>query len=167
MREIIFSVCMTAIALSLFKMLLPETALKKQMAFLISCFFLSALLSFFTYYRADLAKGLSPEAFALEEIAFRDFEQELFNAQSRAIEREAVRAAEFAIAAKLAQADIFAQNIFVSINISDEHSISISEVRLVFHNLDELETLAQAMQITQKEVGERVLVTGVIMEESL
>jgi hypothetical protein len=164
MREVLFNICMVSIALCLFKMLLPETALKKQANFLIACFFLSALLHFFTSGNVDLSQGLSPDTFAIEEIPHRDFEHEFRAAQERAVAREVSRAAEFTIAQVLAEQNIFPEQIIANINISDEHSISISEVRLVFQSIDEIESLVKAVHITQKEVGERVLVTGIISE---
>jgi hypothetical protein len=183
MREILLNICLTAIALCLFKMLLPENTLKKQADFLIACFFLASLTLFFTSGRVNFANGLE---FSEENIPYIDFEEEYANAQKRAIEREMKARIQRVLAAE----SLLAEEIYVFVNISDKFSISITEVRLVFlgdgavpHNdegeqedeIDEinetndeinpaLETLKQAIHIVQKEVGDSVLVTGMLTD---
>ncbi|MCL2755422.1 MAG: hypothetical protein FWD35_06890 [Oscillospiraceae bacterium] len=165
MREVLLNICLISVALSLFKMLLPETAAKKQVHFLLACFFLSALVTLFTNGRADLAGGLDAGAFKLEEIPYVDFAQELEAAQINAVSREAARETRYRVAEVLAKQNIFPQQIIASVNISDDHSISISEVRLVYPNLDLFEEMTAAVHITQKEVGDKVLVSGMLLEE--
>jgi hypothetical protein len=163
MREILLNICLVSIALCLFKMLLPESSVQKQVNFLIACFFLSSMLFFFTSGRLDLAHGLS---FDREEITFADFEEQFTQAQIRAIEREVQRESQRVFGGVLASANIFPEEIRTSVNISDESGISISEVRLVFAATsdepteDEIGLLRNAIYIIQKEVGERISVTG-------
>jgi hypothetical protein len=152
-------------------MLLPENVMKKQVDFLIACFFLASVLFFFTTGRFDLAQGLNLDDFSHNEHSYTDFEREFTAAQVRAVEREVQREMRFRIAEILAEQGLFAQEICTSVNISDSHSISISEVRLVFAvqgdepGDEELAMLRDAIHIIQKEVGERVLVTGEIKNQ--
>ncbi|MCL1831772.1 MAG: hypothetical protein FWG45_02540 [Oscillospiraceae bacterium] len=170
MREILLNICMTSIALCLFKMLLPENVMKKQVSFLIACFFLASVLFFFTTGKFDLARDLDITRASAETYAFADFDEVYTAAQKRAIERETKRAMTFRVTELLEGVEGFRSEnlseICTSVNISDSLCISISEVRLVLTlegvqpSDEELALLTDAVHIIQKEVGEKTLVTG-------
>ena len=171
MREILLNICITAIALCLFKMLLPENAMKKQANFLIACFFLASMVFFFTTGKLEFAGGDDFTAVFSDsddnDNAFIDFEQAYAHAQTRAIERET----RSKLTEILAKEKLFFEEIYTSINISDKYSISINEIRLVSlsENPDEpspteLESLTKAIHIVQKEVGVDITVTGEFIE---
>jgi hypothetical protein len=157
MREILLNICLTAIALCLFKMLIPEKGLEKQTNFLISCFFLASMVFFFTSGRINFAYDAE---IVRESIPFADFDEAYERAQSTAINREM----STFLTKRLEEEDIFPYEIQTFINISDKYRISINEIRLVLNgdedNEEELEILKRAISITQKEVGESIFVTG-------
>jgi len=160
MREILLNICLTAIALCLFKMLVPENTMKKQADFLIACFFLSLLIFFFTSGRANFA--YNTDFSGVEVVGYVDFDEQYAEAQKRAIQREI----KSALSRILADEGILVQEIYTTVNISDKYSISIIEVRLVFlkkggeEDEEEIETLKKAVSIAQKEVGDDILITG-------
>ncbi|MCL1902923.1 MAG: hypothetical protein FWF94_00710 [Oscillospiraceae bacterium] len=179
MREILLNICMTSIALCLFKMLIPENSLKKQTDFLVACFFLSVLAFFFTSGRVNFAEEAT---FIIENIPYADFNEEYVNAQKRAVERET----QASLLRVLNDGGIFPEEIYVIVNISDKYSISINEIRLVLVSVrqetdggdetvepgdshtdtesepseKELNELKEAVKIVQKEVGGNILISG-------
>ncbi|MCL1881623.1 MAG: hypothetical protein FWF76_05540 [Oscillospiraceae bacterium] len=174
MREILLNICLIAVALCLFKMLLPENSMKKQTNFLIALFFLSSMLFFFTSGRIDFVYGIDFSDFVQKEFPYIDFEEELTSAQLRAIKREVITQSNEYLTELLAEHEIFPEeirvNVFIETNenktteastISDKYSISISEVRLVFSNEEQhFDQLREAINIIQKEVGNEVFVAG-------
>jgi len=173
MREIILNICLTAIALCLFKMLLPESSMKKQTNFLIACFFLASMMFFFTTGRINFAHGAEFDIglFSGEGISYANFDEEYAEAVRRATEREL----HSKLLRVLDEEDIHLEEIYVSVNISDKYSISINEIKLVFLSQDvneeseefqeQLKVLRNAIHIVQKEVGGRVFVTGEFKQE--
>lgn len=156
MREIILNICLVAIATALFKMLVPESGFKKQISFLISCFFITAAVSFITGGNAELEQfgrdfGV---IFGKADTSYKitDFSEQTLKEQKRAIgEQVSARVREV-----LEKADIFPLRIYVIVNISDNYSISINEIKLV---LPPDSNLIQASALIEKEVGSDIKVT--------
>ncbi|MCL1866651.1 MAG: hypothetical protein FWF82_04505 [Oscillospiraceae bacterium] len=169
MREILLNICLTAVALCLFKMLIPETSSKKQTDFLISCFFLASLIFFFSSDTVSLGAVYGEESPQIN-IPYIDFDSQYADAQSKAVEGEMNRL----VRRILADENIFPEEIYTIINISDKYSISINEIRLVSikEKTDEtdevsetqLEELKKAIQIIQKEVGDSIIISGEFVE---
>ena len=61
MKEMIVSVCLVSVATAIFKMLVPENSFKKQISFLIACFFAISLMSILTKGKFEV--DFSSEAF--------------------------------------------------------------------------------------------------------
>jgi len=153
MRIILLNICLTAIALCLFKMLIPENSMKKQADFLIACFFLASLLFFFTSGGIDFSSALTvPEG----EVPYVNFEETYQKAQQRVIGIEMRNR----INAVLELEGIYPEEIYTIVNISGKYSISINEIRLVLSDKEDMEILKKAIYITQKEVGDSILVSG-------
>jgi len=158
MRQTLLNICLTAIALSLFKMLVPENSLKKQTDFLIACFFTASLLFLFTSGGINLAGAIDLSANAA---SYADLSERYAEAQKHAI---GVQMRE-RIGALLAKEGVYPDEIYTIVNISGKYSISISEIRLVFRDKGEypesvMETLKKGVALTQKEVGDSILVSG-------
>jgi len=142
-------------------MLIPENTMKKQADFLVACFFLASLLFFFSSGKINFASGAD---FDLVEIEYVNFEQEYSNLKRQEIASQMKQR----LNAVLAEQNIYPQEIFTIVNISDGYSISINEIRLVFlkseadESDEELENLKKAIHIVQKEVNfsDRILITG-------
>jgi len=159
MREILLNICLTAIALCMFKMLLPENSMKKQADFLIACFFLASLVFFFTSGRISLNYN---EDITRVNIPFADFEGAYSEAQGNAVSRETSRA----VMQILNNQEIYPQEIVTSVNISDKYSISINEIRLVFESeVEDFDNLTRAVHILQKEVGGNTIISGEFKNE--
>ncbi|MCL2035825.1 MAG: hypothetical protein FWG83_00355 [Oscillospiraceae bacterium] len=161
MREILLNVCLMAIALSLFKMLLPEGSAKKQTDFMVSCFFLAGFAFFFTSGRVNFASEFETDGL-FDNIPYINFEEEYNKAQSHAVEKEI----SHQLTRILAEEEIFVRQISVNVNISDKYSISINEIRVVLtkegdeENEEEIERLRESFRIIQREVGDEILITG-------
>jgi len=156
MRQAILNICLVAIALSLFKTLIPETGMKKQTDFLVACFFAASVLFLFTKGGIDLVKNID---FSAEQAAYADFGERYAETQKRAI---GVQIKE-RIGGVLAARGIYPDEIYTVVNISNKYSISINEIRLVFRADPEnevMEVMKEAVAVAQKEVGDSILVSG-------
>lgn len=174
----LLNICIIAVALCLFKMIIPENFAKKQVDFLVSCFFLASIAFLLT------GAGINFDydtAFSFKETAYADFDESYTKAREQALQKEL----SYTLKTILEKERIFPEEILISVNISDKYSISINEIRLVFvaeelmatntdvseiaevgdisevaETPEQLETLKQAIHIVQKEVGGNILVTG-------
>jgi len=147
MREILLNICLVAIACALFKMLVPENGFKKQIGFLVSCFFITAVISFVTGGSFDF-EGVSFDGGG----NFTDFSEEVTTERKRAIAEElSGRVREM-----LAEQEIFPSKIYVIVNISGMYSISINEIKLV---LPPSADFTRASALVEEEVGAGIKVT--------
>ncbi|MCL2019285.1 MAG: hypothetical protein FWG70_05930 [Oscillospiraceae bacterium] len=154
MREFLLNVSLVAAATALFRMLVPETGFKKQIGFLISCFFISVTASFFMggnleiegVYGVDFDTGGS----------ITDFSEQATLARKQAIAEEvSARINEI-----LQQNGIYPSEISVIVNISGLYSISINEIKLV---LPPDADFGKASALIEKEVGTdiKVIITAI------
>lgn len=133
------SICAVAIATALFRIAAPENAFKKQIALLISCFFMLGLISCFT----NGGVKIDTEAFeSLEMQSYVDFSGKV-NAKAQ---KQIATELSNKISDILAAEKIFPEQIHVIINIRGTYSIDISEVKLVFKKESGADTvLAQTL----------------------
>jgi hypothetical protein len=150
MREILLNISMIAVATALFKMLVPENSFKKQIGFLIACFFITATVSLITGTELDL--GDFPGVESGSESRFTDFSEQTTQQRKRAIAEEL----SGRVNETLALAGIYPSKIYVIVNISGLYSISINEIKLV---LPPESDLTRASALVEKEVGEGIKVT--------
>jgi hypothetical protein len=150
MREILFNICMVAVACALFKLLVPENSFRKQIGFLVSCFFITAVISFIT------GGDFSIEGISIGEsgAGFIDYSEEVTTERKRAIAEELSNR----VREMLAEHEIFPARIYVIVNISGMYSISINEIKLV---LPPDSDFTRASALVEKEVGTEIKVTFV------
>lgn len=151
MKEMIVSVCLVSVATAIFKMLVPEKSFKKQISFLIACFFAISLMSILTKGKFEV-----------------DFSSEAFNQQndfldiSKRVNEKAYRELGEKLADKikilLDEEGIKTKQILINVNIPNLYSISISEVRLVFDN-PQSQDAQKAKEVVQNFVGEDIKVS--------
>lgn len=151
MKEMIVSVCLVSVATAIFKMLVPENSFKKQISFLIACFFAISLMSILTKGKFEV-----------------DFSSEAFNQQndfldiSKRVNDKAYRELGEKLADKikilLDEEGIKTKQILINVNIPNLYSISISEVRLVFDN-PQSQDAQKAKEVVQNFVGEDIKVS--------
>lgn len=154
MQEMVLNVSLVAIAAGLFRMLIPDNSFKKQIAFLVACFFAVSVINIFKNGSIDVS-ALS-EAMRQEGI-YTDFTaQEYEMTQTEIAQRLSDSLKE-----KLAAEEIYPENIFVIVDISGSFSISIIEIRLVF-SAEQTELVPAAEEIVKEEVGDDIKVVSEI-----
>ncbi|MCL2693625.1 MAG: stage III sporulation protein AF [Oscillospiraceae bacterium] len=151
MREILLNICIVAVAAALFKMLVPDNSFKKQIGFLISCFFITSVVSFVTSGRHEFG-GLSDIADVTIEGGFTDFTEQTLAQRKQAIAGEL----SSRVRQTLEENGIEPVKIYVIVNISGLYSISINEIKLV---LPPDGDFARASALVEKEVGRNIKVT--------
>ncbi|MCL2077095.1 MAG: stage III sporulation protein AF [Oscillospiraceae bacterium] len=163
MREILLNISLVAVATALFRLLVPENNFKKQISFLISCFFITAVISFITgggFGNLDAA-GLANN---FDNLKFNDAEQFVDFTEQTVSQRKRAIAEELSgrVRELLAENDIYPSKIYVIVNISGLYSISINEIKLV---LPPDGDFTRASALVEKEVGTGVKVTIEIEDE--
>ena len=147
MRETILSIALTAIAAGIFKLLMPDSSFKKQIAFLTACFFVISCINLISG-GFDLSEL---EAFTHDEGAYVDFSVEAYRLTQTEIANELARD----LKEKLREKQISVDEIYVIIDISSSYSISIKQVRLAFSS-DNASYSAAAEELVKKEVGDDI-----------
>lgn len=157
MTQTVLEIALVAIATGIFKLLLPESSFKKQIAFLTACFFLLTCISFFRKGSWDL-DSIS-DTFR-HEGAYVDYSAEAY----RLTQNEIASALAEDIGDLLAENEITTEEIRVIIDISSSFSISIKQVRLAFA-LKDADYAAYAEELVKKEVGDEIEVVVEIRGE--
>ena len=148
MRETVLRIALVAIATGVFRLLSPESEFKKQIAFLISAFFLLSCVSLFNGGGTEFSE--ITEAFRTKG-GYVDFSVEAY----RMTEKEIADALSKNLKKLLSDNKIFCDEIFVIIDISSSYSISIKQVRLAF-SADNAGNTAKAEELVKKEVGDEI-----------
>lgn len=148
MKETILEISLAAIATGIFKLLLPESGFKKQIAFLTACFFLLSCISFFKNSGWDISAV--SDSFR-QEGAYVDYSVEAY----RLTRNEIAQALAEDINDLLTENKIPTEEIRVIVDISSSYSISIKQVRLAF-SLKDADYAAFAEELVKKEVGDDI-----------
>ncbi|MDR2560039.1 MAG: stage III sporulation protein AF [Oscillospiraceae bacterium] len=149
-RAILLNICFVAAATALFRMLVPENNFKKQISFLISCFFITAVISLVSGADINFDEFTGVEFGS--EAGFIDFSEQVTSARKRAVAEElSARVREI-----LEKEEIYPSKIYVIVNISGLYSISINEIRLV---LPPEADFTRASALTEREAGRGIKVT--------
>ena len=143
--DFLITVCMAAIASAVFRILVPEGKLTKQISLLISCVFLLAGVSAISGAELDMdaLNAVSDEVLISDTDIARDVNREL---QRRICGEMSDR-----IYGLLAESGICPEEIHVNVNISGLYSISITQVKLVFDE-GEAQTAAKAQRLVRAEL---------------
>ena len=157
MKETILQIALAAIATGIFKLLLPESSFKKQIAFLTACFFLLSCISFFRNGGFDFSE--ISDSFR-QEGAYVDYSAEAY----RLTQNEIASALAEDINDLLTENNIPVKEIRVIVDISSSLSISIKQVRLAF-SLKDADYAAFAEELVKKEVGDDIEVIVEIQGE--
>ena len=148
MKETLLEIALAAIATGIFKLLLPESTFKKQIAFLTACFFLLSCISFFRNNSWDFTD--ISDTFR-QNGAYIDYSVEAY----RLTQNEIAKSLAADIGDLLAENEIPAEEIRVIVDISSAYSISIKQVRLAF-SLKNADYAAIAEELVKKEVGDEI-----------
>lgn len=121
----LLTVCMSAIATALLRMLLPEKKFTKQMSLLIAATFVLAAVSSLS----DAEFDLDASAYQYEDSAgYVSFSGEV----NRSLQERVCRAMSDRLYALMNDNGLYPEEIHVIVNISGLYSISITQVKLVF-----------------------------------
>ncbi|MBO6229977.1 MAG: hypothetical protein J6O50_05370 [Ruminiclostridium sp.] len=152
MKELLLSVCVTALMTSVYKALVPADRFSAQIKLLVACFFavsvinaLSGVLPF-----GDISDILSADT------SYTDYSVQLRQLTSEEVAGEMRKL----ISEKLAEENIVPEKIYIGVNISDSGSISISEIRLVFIREDHEQYADRAVVLVKRLVGTKIKVTA-------
>ncbi len=148
MRAALLNICLVAVGVGILKMLIPVNSFDKQINFLISCFFIASIIFSFSNEHIDF-KSMAGE---INSKPYVDFTASLTNDRKNAIATElSERVREV-----LVNNQISPKKIYVIVNISGLHSISINEIKLVLSEYDDFQ---RASDIVTEEVGSDIKVS--------
>lgn len=151
MKDILMNIAISAILSGLFKLLLPENGMKKQINLLIACFFLSSVVFFISNGDVSFiteAKNLN------ERGGYVDFTSEY----TLHTQKEVANALGKKVTLLLEENKIRLKEIRVNVHISDTNSISINEILLVLYQSDENDP-ELIRSIVREKVGDKIQIT--------
>ncbi len=152
MTHLLLNISLVAILTALFRMLIPDNTLKKQISFFISCFFISAVFSFVTgsVETDDMSDLLTPQT------SYVDFSRTYIDS----VGENAAKNMSYKIKSLLGEYGIYPEQVYVIVNISDNMSISIVKTELVF--AEESADMADfAVELVKRNVGDDIQVAAV------
>ena len=126
------SICIAAIAMALFRLLVPENKFSKQITLLIACVFL--LTGRTAASGAEI--NLEDSAELGENADFICFSEQV----DGQLKQKICRNMEVKIRALLAENGLFPEEVHIIVNISGLYGINISEVKVLFGGEEGLET---------------------------
>ncbi len=152
MKEVLVSICVTAIMTAVYRALSPTDKFGAQIKLVISCFFavtvISAVSGIIPFW--DISDILNADT------SYNDYSVQL----GKLTAEETANSLRRTLTEELAKEGITPEKIYIDVNISDKGSISISEITLVFEQA-EYELLAQrAVVLAQRLVGTKTKVTA-------
>ncbi|MBP3857157.1 MAG: hypothetical protein IK990_16245 [Ruminiclostridium sp.] len=152
MKEMLLSICVTAIFTAVYRALTPSDKFAPQVKLLVACFFAVSAV--------NAAGGVLP-FWDITDILNADTSYNDYSVQLRQLTAEetadSVRAA---VAGVLKKEGIIPEKIYVDVNIADNGSISISEIKLVFGQADYELYAARAVVLAGRVTGTAVKVTA-------
>ena len=159
MKEVLFSVCVTAVITAVYKIIAPTDKFSSQIKLLISCFFVLSVIN------AVKGTGLTGDIFRVPEpdTLYNDYTVQI----KRMTAEETAKNIRRAISDKLSAENIFPAKIYVDINISSGNSISISEIKLVFDRESYELYSERAVKLTRQCTGTAVKVTAEISSAAI
>lgn len=152
-RQMLFSICAAAVITAVYKALIPTDRFSAQIKLLISCFFAVTVI--------NAVSGLN-DAWDFSDIlgadtSYNDYTVQVFGLA----EEKTADALRDAIFEKLAEEGIVPEKIYIDVNISDNGSISISDIKLVFGSVsDYSENAERAVMLTKRLTGAGIGVTA-------
>ena len=152
MKEILLSVCVTAVMTAVYKALAPSDKFSSQIKLLVSCFFVVSVIG-----AVSGTVGLSDISDIINaDTSYNDYTVQL----EKQTAEETAKNLRGIIADELAKEGISPEKIYVDVNISDKGSISISEIKLVFRREDYEANAYRAIVLTRRLTGTKIKVTA-------
>lgn len=146
------TICIAAIAAALFRLLIPEGKLSKQLSLLTAGVFLLVGITAFS------GAGIELDISAFEEEAdnkINDFSSEV----NERLKQEICEKTEKQVRDLLEKNEIYPEQIHVIVNISGLYGIDITEIRIVPGGDYTDETVQKAERILKNELSENIKIT--------
>lgn len=156
-KSIIITICMTAAALGLLRLILPDFRYNRQISFLCSCIFAVIIVNSTGGEKFDIREIISNIDTACNVTISADSYRERLNASVLDISESA---AEREISEYLSENGFTVQNTEVTAHIDDNLCISISDIKLVFGEAYDSEDLFSANRLLQQKFGRTVSITA-------
>lgn len=150
MNEILFNISITAILTGVIKALIPSEKYEKHIRIIISLFFIIIIADLFS---KDLDFSFLTEIDSINS-CYNDYTAVVYDMTLEETEKNLSNG----IKSLLNEKEIFPEKIYIDTNISDNGSISIIEVRLIFNNTENVDN-EEAIRLVRSLVGYKTEVT--------
>ncbi|MBQ9484445.1 MAG: hypothetical protein IJU82_09655 [Ruminiclostridium sp.] len=152
MKELLISICVTAVMTGVYKALVPSDKMSSQVKLLVSCFFMVSVI--------NAVSGAVP-FWDISDILDADTSYNDYSVQlEKLTAEETANELRKRISEKLAEENISPEKIYIDVNISDSGSISISEIKLVFIRKEYELHGQRAVVLVRSVTGTKVKVTA-------
>lgn len=148
------TVCIAAVCMGLFKMLIPENKFKKQLSALIACVFLLTGITAASGAEIDLDEDRFDLGINADYISFSNQVNEELKKRICDEMREKIRTI-------LNGSEIYPDEIHIIVNISGLYSIDITQVELVFR-AEEQAAAAAAAELLSRELTEDITIKTIV-----
>ncbi len=149
MNDILINICIAAIITSIFKILIPGETHKEQLRLVISCFFIITIMNMFMNNTEFAEIKEIFETKAIYNDYRQDYEKQTADELANNLRKQ--------LFSELEKENIIPEKIYIDINISDNSSISISTIRLVFPDKNTYEA-ERAVKIAEYYTGNEIKV---------
>ncbi len=146
--DFLLTICMAAIASAVFRLLVPESKLSKQISLLIVCVFLLTGINAVTGAELSLSPDIIAPSATEEYISFS-------GGLNRELQKKICKDMSDKLYAVLGKNSIYPEQIHVNVNISGLYSISITQVRVVLP-AEQRDKAAEAHALAAAELSEDI-----------
>lgn len=154
--DFLLTICMAAIASAVFRLLVPESKMSKQISLLIVCVFLLTGINAVTGAEFTLSPDIIAPSSTEEYISFS-------GEVNRELQKKICKDMSDKLYAVLGKNGIYPEQIHVNVNISGLYSISITQVKLMLP-AEQRDKAAEAHAIAAAELTEDIRLTVEIKE---
>ncbi len=146
--------CIAAVCMGLFKMLIPENKFKKQLSALVACVFLLTGITAASGAEIDLDEDKFDLGVNTDYISFSNRVNEELKKKICDEMRDKIRAV-------LSEQEIYPEEIHIIVNISGLYSIDITQVELVFR-AEEQAAAEAAAELLSRELPEEITIKTIV-----
>ena len=154
-KELVTTLCLAGIGLAIYKMMVPSGTYEKQIRVLVSLVFILGVISPFA--RGEISIPVSANNELIESIEYARIEEQA----NSYLKSHFTTNLESALIKVLEEKGVAVDKISVNVDISEEYSISINEVRVLISNNADTGAVKATIK---KEVGEDTEIQVDILE---
>lgn len=150
MNEVFFDICIAALVVAVFKLLVPNNKNSSQIKMIIACFF---ILSVIDTLKGNISITLIQDMLKTD-VKYNDYTDVL----TQQTADEIANSLRERITESLEKEKLTAEKIYIDVNISNNSSISINEIKLVFKDTESTEA-KRAVMIVKECTGNEIKVS--------